>query len=347
MTRAEVTHETELTAQSISRIVDSLTDQGFLTLGKKVPHGRGQPSSQLSIQADAAFGVGLSIMTDAISGTVMDLAGNIIAKDWLRLTSVNIDSILEDCRILYDRLLEQSGAEHKRVAGVGAGVTGYFIGQGRQLNPPEPLDALAMVEIDHLLAETLQRPVWVDNDGNVAAMGEALTGAGQRYATFGYIFFAMGVGGAVVINGQVFPGAFGNAGEFGGVLPPEGHEERPTLELLRRMIARHGPAPADIYEMIRDFRMETPGVEDWIAHSLPKLNAIVSAVAAVLDPEAIVLGGRIPKALAARLAQDITFYSMPRRGIAKPFPELVISEVQGDAAAIGAAATPLKARFFS
>ncbi len=301
----------------------------------------------LSIRADAAFGVGLSIMTDAISGTVMDLAGRIVAQDWLTLTAVDIDSILDSCSLLYHRLLVLSGVDHKRVAGVGAGVTGYFTGLGRQVNPPEPLDALAMVEIDHLLAERLQRPVWVDNDGNVAAMGEALTGAGQKYANFGYIFFAMGIGGAVVINGQVFPGAFGNAGEFGGVLPPEDYDARPTLELLRRMIASRGTAPADIYDMIRDFQMDTPGVEDWVTHAVPKLNAIVSAVAAVLDPDAIVLGGRLPKPLAARLAQELKYYSMPRRGVAKPFPAIIVSEVEGDAAAIGAAATPLKSQFFS
>ena len=156
----------------------------------------------------------------------------------------------------------------------------------------------------------------------------------------------MGIGGAVVINGSVFPGAFGNAGEFAGILPPELQQERPSLELLRLTMAKHGHAYRDIYEMIRHFDLSHPGVAEWIAIAAPKLSAIASAVAAVIDPEAIVLGGRIPKSLATRLTEAIQFYNVPRRGISRPIPKIIVSEVEGDAAAIGAASMPLKSRFF-
>lgn len=346
VTRAEITHEVDLTAQSISRIVDALVERGLISIGTKVVQGRGQPSARLVLNQNAAFGVGLSIMTDAVSGTVMDLSGAVVARHWQRLTAVDLDTVLETCRSVYDALLRTAGVGRHQVAGIGAAVTGYFVSQGRRLNPPSPLDALHLVEIDQILTTVLRRPVWVDNDGNLAAMGETLSGIGRTTETFGYLFFAMGLGGAVVINGRLFPGAFGNAGEFAGILPPQMHDERPTLELLRQMMAQRGRRYGDIYEMIQHFDISDPGVEDWIERSVPKLSAVASAIAAVLDPQAIVLGGRIPKPLAARLCDEIEFYSVPRRGMPKPFPKLVVSEVQGDAAAIGAAAMPLKARFF-
>lgn len=346
-TRAEVTREVELTAQSISRIVDSLIDRGFLSLGEKVVTGRGQPSARLVLNKDAAYGVGISIMTDAISAVVMNLGGEIIATDWVHLTKLDRNSISSSARTLIDGLVERAGVEGRRIAGVGAAVTGYFVGERRQVNPPDPLGDLAFIDIDSMLVDALQRPVWVENDGKAAAMGEALTGVGRAFRTFAYVFFSKGLGGAVVIDGQVFPGAFGNAGEFAGVWQSGEHDDRPTLELLRKIMAQNGPEHPDIYAMIRDFDVDAPGVAEWIEHALPKLDLMASAISAVLDPEAIVLGGRIPKPLAERLAERMTFYGVPRRGILKPIPSILISTVSGDAAAIGAAATPLKARFFA
>lgn len=346
VTRAGLTQATALTAQSISRIVDSLVGRGLLTLGERVIQGRGQPSVLLQLNRDAAHAVGLSIMTDAVSGAVMDLSGAVVATRWHHLPAVDRGAILACCRKVYDELLEAGGLGPRAVAGVGVGVTGYFTGINRQVNPPDPLDALAMVDLDRLLAETLERPVWVDNDGNVAAMGEALNGIGRRHATFAYLYFAMGLGGAIVINGSLYPGVFGNAGEFAGILPPSDHDQRPTLELLRALMAERGQPHRDIYDMIRHFDMAAPGVAEWLTLAGPRLNAVISAIAAVLDPEAIVLGGRIPRPLSEQLVEAAEFYSVPRRGVEKPYPKLLVTEVDGDAAAIGAAAIPLKARFF-
>lgn len=345
-TRAELALETALTAQSISRIVDALVGRGLLTLGERIIQGRGQPSVQLQLNRGAVHTIGLSIMTDAVSGAVMNLAGEVVVTRWRHLTALDRPAILGSCRALYEELLAEIGLAPRHIAGIGVGVTGAFTGRNRQVNPPDPLDALALVDLDQLLADTLERPIWLDNDGNVAAIGEALNGVGRRHATFAYLFFAMGFGGGVVINGTLYPGVFGNAGEFAGVLSPADQDHRPTLELLRQVLARHGQPYADIYQMIRHFDPAAPGIAEWLALVTPRLTAIVSAISAVLDPEAIVLGGRIPRALAERLVAEISFYNVPRRGVTKPLPALLVTEVEGDAAAIGAAALPMKARFF-
>lgn len=346
VTRAEITQATTLTAQSISRIVEQLVERGLLTLGERVIQGRGQPSVRLELAREAAHSIGLSIMTDAVSGTVMNLGGDIVATRWQHLVAFDRASILSSCRALYDELLAAARLAPRDICGVGVGVTGAFTGRSRQVNPPDPLEALALVDLDQLLAVTLDRPVWLDNDGNVAAMGEALNGVGRRHGTFAYLFFAMGFGGGVVIDGALYSGVFGNAGEFAGILSPKDQEHRPTLELLRQVLARHGQPYADIYQMIRHFDPEAPGIEEWLALVTPHLSAIISAISAVLDPEAIVLGGRIPRALAERLIGELSFYNVPRRGMMRPVPALVMTEVEGDAAAIGAAAIPMKARFF-
>lgn len=342
-TRADLTRSMDLTAQSISRIVDALLEHDLIRIGENIVKGRGQPSSRLHIQHSAVYSVGLSVMTDAISGVVMDLGGNLIANELLHIKQFGADDVISSIRDLYLRLLAVTDLNPHQVMGAGIGVTGFFTGMGKQLNPPDPLGELGLVDLVLVLGEVLDRPVWVDNDGNMAATAEALCGAGYQYPTFAYLYFSLGLGGGLIIDGKLFPGAFGNAGEFAGILPPEQQDQRPTLELLRRMMGDRGQHYSDIYQMLRQFDMQAPGVEEWITSAQSVLSTICSAIAAVLDPHAIIFGGRLPLELGRTLASGVTIQAVPRRGITKPAPIITTSSVKGDATAIGAAATPLKA----
>lgn len=345
-TRAELTRATGLTAQSISRLVDALITRGLLRFGDKVISGRGQPSTKVSLVPSAQYTVGFSIMTDAVSAALMDLSGQVIASRHRALRSMKRGPVLTEMSRALNALCDKETVDPNRVAGVGVGITGYFVGRGRQVNPPGELDDWSLVDVDKIMADHFERPVWVDNDGNMAATGEALAGIGRDYSTFAYLYFAYGIGGSVVINGSVFRGAFGNAGEFAGILPPEVHDERPSLEFLRQTLESSGKSLPDLNALVNGFRMDWPGVDVWIARSLPHLQAMVSAIAAVVDPEAIVFGGRLPPPLSEHLIQKLKFYSVPRRNVPRPFPKLLTSRVQGDATAIGASASPLKEIFF-
>ena len=78
------------------------------------------------------------------------------------------------------------------------------------------------------------------------------------------------------------------------------------------------------------------------------LSLIASASAALLDPELIVLGGRIPPALAERVIPHIEIYDQRRRSFERPLPRIVVAEAQagGDSSAMGAAALTFKRYFF-
>ena len=77
--------------------------------------------------------------------------------------------------------------------GVGVGISGYCLGGQGRYNTPRTLDDWALVDIEELLREQLGYPVWVENDGNAAAIGESLVGAGRTYDNFAYIFFSTGI----------------------------------------------------------------------------------------------------------------------------------------------------------
>ncbi len=343
--RADLFRLTGLTAQSITRLVDPLIERGLLVEGAPQIAGRGKPSAKLRLNADAAHGIGLAIMTDAIALVILDLAGNVRGRATARLASVELDRAIAQIATMIDETTRDAGLDSARRVGIGVGVTGYFIGDGARLNPPPQLDPWALIPLDAVLAERLGGPVLIENDGNVAAVGEAMLGAGKGVSDFAYIYFAAGLGGGVIANGVPLRGAYGNAGEFASILPLDWPV--PNLENLRLYLAERGRAWPDLHAMLAGMPVGDPLIEDWLDRCAASLNLIASAIFAACDPSLIVLGGRLPPALAEKVTARITLTNPDRRGHRRPVPRIVASSLPEDAAAIGAATLPLRAAFFT
>ncbi len=178
----------------------------------------------------------------------------------------------------------------------------------------------------------------LDNDGNAAALGEYLYGHGATYPDLAYLYVDAGLGGGIVQNGRLVRGARGNAGEFTGLLPPAMRPNRPTLTSLRSMLSDDGMTYDSLSDMLDEMDLNAAAVERWLSGSVAATEAIISAIGAIADPDVIVIGGRLPKVLGERLAERLTYYSVPVRGRDRAFPTLVASQVDGDAAALGASA---------
>ncbi|MDH4260592.1 MAG: ROK family protein, partial [Gammaproteobacteria bacterium] len=161
-----------------------------------------------------------------------------------------------------------------------------------------------------------------------------------------YLFIAAGVGGGVVINHDLMRGVNGNAGEVALILPKNIYLH-PSLESLRQTLLRRGVNVEGISDLVRRFDPDWPGVDEWIERTRDSFSLIVSSVAAILDPDAVVLGGRIPRTLAERVIPHIEIYDNTRRAEPRPFPRILLSETTQDACAIGAASMPFKHHFFT
>ncbi|MEK9213283.1 ROK family transcriptional regulator [Sphingomonas sp. 2378] len=342
--RAELARVTGLAPHSVGRLIEPLIERGLVIEGAPEIAGRGKPGAPLRLNPEAAFSAGVSVMTDAITLALVDLAGTVRAHVSAPLDCDDFNAGARQIAAMIDGAVAEAGLDPTRRLGTGVGVTGYFIGDGARLNPPAALDSWALRPLDTLLADALGGPVWVDNDGNVAAVGEAMLGAGRACPDFAYLYFAAGFGGGVVARGAPLRGASGNAGEFGSVLPEGWYQ--PNLENLRRHLAEHGIAFDGLRTMLRDVDLSAPAVEAWLIRCTPSLNLVVSAIFAALDPAMIVLGGRLPPALAERMIERILVTNPARRGHHRPVPRLIPSTIGSDAAAIGAAMLPTRAAFF-
>ncbi len=346
LTQPEISRQTALAQQSVSRLVNGLIENGALCEGERKSDGRrGQPSMAVEIAPDFAYTFGVAIMTDALSIALMDFSGVVLEQAENDMPAMTRAAVIETLNNTFDKFIRKRRLSRAKILGVGVGISGYSLGGHGRYNTPRTLDDWALVDIEELLQEQLGLPVWVENDGNAAAIGESLVGAGRTYDNFAYLFFSTGIGGGIIIDHELMRGVNGNGGEI-GLLLPRAVYPHPNLELLRQMVAQQGVQVTGISDMLAKFDPDWPAVDEWIARTRDSLSLIASSLAAILDPEAIVFGGRIPKSLARKTIPHIEIFDDARRAEPRQVPRLMVSETNGDACAIGAAALSFNKRYF-
>ncbi|MBI5700566.1 ROK family protein [Candidatus Saganbacteria bacterium] len=112
-----------------------------------------------------------------------------------------------------------------KVSAIGIGAPGPIIyDKGIIINPPN-LSGWKKVNLKSILEDEFNMPVYVDNDANCAALGEALFGAGVNAKDFLYITVSTGIGGGIIIDRKIYRGKNGSAGEFGHmIIDPSGYK---------------------------------------------------------------------------------------------------------------------------
>lgn len=346
MNRAAIADAVGLSLQSVSRLVDAMIERDLLYIGNSVARqGPGSPSPAVMVNGNAAYSIGLSITTDRISATMLNLRGDMLGVIATMPVSSSRDAILDSCAQLVEDLIAAHVKDRSRVIGVGLVMTGFFVDDNR-VNPPEILEQVAHIDLPALLEARCGFPVMLENDGTAATIAETFLGVGRRYPTFGYLYFAAGIGGGIVLDRLVIRGWRGNACEMRSMFTAETVDDRPTLELLRVMLCEDGHDFPTIADMLDRFDIGWPTIDRWMDRCLPGLNMIVSALSAIFDPAVIVLGGRIPTVLAELLISRVEPFTQPRLGVMPPLVPLVTAEIVDDPAVVGGAAMPLRAYFF-
>lgn len=346
LTQTSIAREIDRSQQTVSRLLGRLIQRGSLRQGERVSSGkRGQLSVKVEIVPDYAYSFGVAMLWDALAVALMDFSGRVIDQKLIAMRSMTHDEVVARLRDMLDALVDRWIADSTRIFGVGVGMPGTFMRETGQVNTPLILDEWANVDVEGLLAEDLRLPVWVENDGNAAAIGESLVGVGRWAKNFVYLYVATGLGGGVILNGELVRGTVGNAGEVAQLLPPKIYPH-PNLELLRQLVCKHGAEFETVSELIARFDPDLPGVSEWLMRVQDSFSLIASAAAALLDPDAIVIGGRIPTSLAERIIPLVDVYDQRRRSDPRPLPKVVAAEAQGEAVAIGAAALTFRKYFF-
>ena len=340
--RSALTDHTDVTQQSVHRMVDRLEDQGLVQLKQGVASGRGKPSPGVTLVPEAALGVGLSVNTDAILISLADLACREVVTERVDTDPTDRQRALADISDRLNGLLGERGLPKTRLLGVGFSISGFRTGVPGHVMAPVPLEDWSNRDLGPEVAEALGLPVWLENNATAGAIGEAMVGAGLTHDTFAYLSFNFGFGGGVIHRGVPLRGGFGNAGELGFIFTADQIPHRPALEQLQLRLRDRGVETRSITDLAQRYDPAWPGIDGWVAEVAPTLNLTIRALRAVADPTAIVFGGEAPRDLRAKLIAATESEPSDRPGRTIPVPVLINSALAVDPAALGAALIPIK-----
>lgn len=310
-TRAGVAARVGLTRAAVSSLVEQLLDIGFVTESGKTFSGQaGRPGTALKVARTGPAGLGVEVNIDYVSVCVVDLAGTgrVRLTEHLDNRGAPPEEVLARAAGIAARTLESAREQELLPVGVALALPGLVSGgtvrQAPNLGwnrvPAEELFAAALAG-----ARPGDRALTVasENEANLAALAELWFGGLDDLRSFLYLTGEIGVGGALVINGELLRGAHGFAGEIGHVVvDAEGPRcrcgSRGCLEqyagqaaLLRAAGIAESGSGAGVAELERRARAGDERAVAAVAEAGRMLGRVLSGAVNLLDPDAVVLGG--------------------------------------------------------
>jgi len=295
--RAAVAAATGLTRATVSALVDELL--GGRLLGEVDPPpraGAGRPANGLALASNGPAGLGLEVNVDYLAACVVDLAGTVRHRlsETADQRPRTPDAVLADLADLAARAHDAAAADGLTLAGAAVAVPGLVDGDG--LVRLAPNLGWRDVPVRAMLAGDLAGlPVTVDNEANLAALGELHASAPWR-RSFVYVSGEIGIGAGIVLDGALFRGARGWSGEIGHVtVEPEGPSchcgSRGCLERYagQEVLLAGGAPDAD-----RLADLAAAGDDDTLrvlTGAATALGVTLAGVVNLLDVDAVVLGG--------------------------------------------------------
>jgi glucokinase-like ROK family protein len=217
ISRARVANHTGLNRSTVSNIVNVLIEEGLVFEEKQENSGIGRPGISLGLRPDGGSVVGVEIGV----GFVSVLLTNFVAETlWeIRVQTTALQSQTEIIN-LTEKYIDQALTIAKdyglRPLGVGVGLPGLVnIRQGNLIMAPNL--HWNNVPLRLIWNQRFHLPVYVDNEANLAALGEYYFGIARNIENFIYLSSDIGLGGGIMIDGRLFRGAHGYGGEIGHI----------------------------------------------------------------------------------------------------------------------------------
>jgi glucokinase-like ROK family protein len=357
ITRSDLSRRLHLSLPTITRIVTELIDENLVREVSAADSRGGRRPTLLELNHRANLVIGVYVGQRMI-GALADLNGQILERR--SVPSLRGEAGIAGLVALIKEL-------HEHAASLGLDVRGVGVGVPSIVTYPEGVVALTPglgwrnVPLKERLQQALDLPVLVENEINLIALGESWRGAGQGIRNLICISLGTGIGGGLVLGGQLYRGSHNAAGEIGYLIPDTRHlgakvngfgtleslaDRNGLLERARNHLAagaQSSLANLPDQEITAEAVLEAAGAGDPLARlvvseTVDYLGIAIANLACIIDPERIVLSGD--------LAQYAGLFVEPIRerveGLVPAMPEIVVSELRMDAAVLGAVAVVMR-----
>ncbi|MFI7082243.1 ROK family protein [Streptomyces anulatus] len=324
LTQAEIARSTGLSAATVSNIVRELKDGGTVEVTPTSAGGRRARS--VSLSGDAGIVIGVDFGHTHLRVAVGNLAHQVLAEESEPL-DVDASSAegFDRAEVLVKRLIAATGIGPDKVIGIGLGVPGPIDVESGTLGSTSILPGWTGINPSEELSGRLGVPVYVDNDANLGALGELVWGSGRGVKDLAYIKVASGVGAGLVIDGTIYRGPGGTAGEIGHITLDESGPvcrcgNRGCLEtftaaryVLPLLQPSHGPG-LTMERVVQLAREGDPGCRRVIGDVGRHIGSGVANLCNLLNPSRVVLGGSLAEAgelVLGPIRDSVSRYAIP------------------------------------
>jgi predicted NBD/HSP70 family sugar kinase len=304
VSRAEIARSTGLSKQTISEVMRELERDGWVYEDGQIQGTVGRSAVTYALRSDAAFVLGIDLGGTKLHVALADLQGVIVAESIEATAGDGGGAVVAQIGRMTDALLQRAGVSSQRLRGGVMGSPGIIEPASGGIVIAPNIAGLDSLDVRAALRARLGIDIAIENDVNLAAIGEHWRGNSRKARTFAFIALGTGIGMGIFADGHLIRGARGAAGEVAylplGGDPYDARGQRlGTLEtavgsagIIERYTGLGGPSGSTVRDVFD--RLET---DEAARITIDEVGRIVTtailAVHSILDPEIIVMGGSI------------------------------------------------------
>ncbi len=310
--RADIARATGLSRSTISSLVSEMRESGLVVDHPSRDHAErgsaGRPPALIGLGRPAGAAIGIDVGKRHLAVAIADLAHVVLAETRREIPeNLDADVAMDTAAELVDEVVTAAGISSQDVIGVGLGLPGPIYRPTGRSASTEILPGWEGLEIPEEMERRIGVPVQADNDANLGALAELFWGAGQGAANLIYIKVATGVGAGLVVDGRLFHGVGGTAGEIGhATIDEQGPICRcgnrgcletlaaapAIVDLLRRSLGHE----LTIEAVVERAQRGDAGCRRAIGDSGRHIGRVLADVCNLLNPQRVVVGGSVGQA---------------------------------------------------
>lgn len=236
------------------------------------------------------FFAGIDLGGTKILTVVTDSEKRVLAKTKIPTeAALGVDTVLGNIFKSLDISCKECGISAQNLSGIGIGVPGPVNYEKGLVYDCPNLAGWKNIEIRKIINERLGVPVFVENDARVAGLAETRLGAAKGFRYVFYITVSTGIGSAIIIDGKIYHGADGAAGEFGQMKLLDGSilEQKFAGPAIERLF---GLPTTQLAELIKKNDPGAKSAVDYLTHGT---GTFLANIATLLNPQIIVVGGGV------------------------------------------------------
>lgn len=302
VTRPQLGETLNFSKPTMSAAIAELSALGLVESTGSHKGAMGRTATVYGLGPAAGYVIGIDVGAAQVRAVAHTLGGEQLATIEEKLPRRGVETASAIVLDVARSAVAAVGERQKLLRAIAVAVPRVVATQPLQLNKRRPPEAVLAALRAHFSV-----PVLIENNVNCAALGEWRHGAGRNRSTFAFVQIGLRIGLGIVINGQLFRGANGAAGEIGRLPFPWSTSDVPTREGLEHYLGSdalmgrcasawpksEGPPPVTARELFDMAEQGSATATICVQRHAADVGRLVAGVVGVLDAGLIVLGGGV------------------------------------------------------